>query len=248
VPPDHFVLFSSVSSVLGAPGQANYAAANAFLDALAEHRRSNGLAGCSINWGPWSDIGMASRLAAREQSWFGELGITPLAPRTALQALDAIVASASTAVSVIDCDWTAAVSRLGAGLTSELGNGTRQKGTAEGRFGGVKARLAEAGAEQRAVLLLRECRTAVEELLKTNISDDDLHCTLVDLGLDSMAALRLRYGFHEELGVDIPLTHLLGELSLVALADRLDAAWRIGTEPVPDSRGRVAETLTEVEL
>lgn len=248
VPLDYFVLFSSVSSVFGAPGQTNYAAANAFLDALAEHRRSNGLAGCSINWGPWSDIGMASRLAAREQSWFGELGIAPLAPRTALRALDAIIASASTAVSVIDCDWTAAVSRLGPGLFSELGDGTRQKGTVEGRFGGVKARLAEADAEQRAELLLRECRTAVEEILKTNINDDDLHCTLVDLGLDSMAALRLRYGFHEELGVDIPLTHLLGELSLVALADRLGAAWRIGTEPVPDSRGRVAAALTEVAL
>jgi myxalamid-type polyketide synthase MxaB len=249
---DFFVLFSSASSIFGAPGQVNYAAANAFLDSLAEIRRADGLAGCSINWGPWSDVGMASRLDAPKQSWFGELGITPLAPQKALQALDAIIANASTSMTVIDCDWTKAVSRIEAGLTSELATGMAGKNVAEIRAGALRTRLAEATAEQRAGLLLNECRRAVEEISKARLSDEDLHCTLIELGIDSLAALRLRYGLHEELGVDIPLTHLLGELSILALVDRIGEKWRVGADQdrssPPSQKRAVTGMLTEIEL
>jgi acyl carrier protein len=251
-PLEFFVLFSSASSVFGAPGQVNYAAANAFLDRLAEYRRSNGLAGCSINWGPWSDVGMSMRLDAPKKSWFGDLGIAPIAPPKALEALDAIIASASISMTVIDCDWTKAVSRIGAGFTSELVNGIPQQSGAETRFSTLRTRLAEATAEQRAELLLTECKRAVEEILKEKIGDDSLHSTLIDLGIDSLAALRLRYGLHEGLGVDIPLTHLLGELTIAALADRIGEKWSV--EPRldharPHSAGRAAAgMLTEIEL
>ena len=71
---DFFVRFSSAAAMLGSPGQGNYAAANAFLDALAHQRRAAGLPATSINWGPWSGSGMAARLDHRDQARLTEAG------------------------------------------------------------------------------------------------------------------------------------------------------------------------------
>ena len=75
---DCFVLFSAAATIIGSPGQANYAAANAFMDALAHYRKSNGLPALSINWGAWADAGMATRLAAKDAKRFEARGLRPI--------------------------------------------------------------------------------------------------------------------------------------------------------------------------
>ena len=95
---DFFVCFSSAASLIGSPGQANYAAANAFVDALMQHRRSIGLPGLSINWSAWAGDGMAAASAER----MAAMGITLINPRDGLETLGRVMQSELAQVGVFD--------------------------------------------------------------------------------------------------------------------------------------------------
>jgi acyl transferase domain-containing protein/acyl-CoA synthetase (AMP-forming)/AMP-acid ligase II/pimeloyl-ACP methyl ester carboxylesterase/acyl carrier protein len=90
---DFFILFSSVASFIGSPGQANYAAANAFLDALAAYRNAHRLPALSINWGPWDTAGMASRLDDRSRARMTLRGIDTIAPEIGVKILSYLLNS-----------------------------------------------------------------------------------------------------------------------------------------------------------
>ena len=120
---DHFVCFSSLVSLLGSLGQSNYAAANAFLDALSHHRRRLGLAALSLNWGPWGEVGMASQLDARIQQRLAEQGLSPIPTETGLQLMADMMQQSKAQVGVIPVDWatfTAAASGQANGSASPL--------------------------------------------------------------------------------------------------------------------------------
>ena len=104
-PLDFFVLFSSVASLLGSAGQANYAAANAFLDALAHRRRAEGLRGLAVNWGPWAEVGMAARLGDADRRRLARSGLSPMPADRALDALGRALAANVAQAAILEMDW-----------------------------------------------------------------------------------------------------------------------------------------------
>ncbi|WP_143076814.1 type I polyketide synthase, partial [Streptomyces sp. MUSC 14] len=157
-----FILFSSFAGTVGSAGQANYAAANALLDALAERRRSEGLPATSIAWGPWAGGGMAADADAEGRQLRGGVGL--LDPDRALDALAACVADASAVAFVADVDW----SRFGPAFTavrpspllSEVYRAPAgSEITVEAVTTGLQARLRDLAPEARRRELLTEVRT-----------------------------------------------------------------------------------------
>ncbi|MEM7125068.1 MAG: SDR family NAD(P)-dependent oxidoreductase [Chloroflexota bacterium] len=105
MPLDFFILFSSSASLLGNQGQANYAAANAFLDALATYRHSQGLPALSINWGPWSDIGMAAELIRGYGTQMADRGYGVITPKQGFAALNDLLVQTVPQIGLIPIDW-----------------------------------------------------------------------------------------------------------------------------------------------
>ena len=122
---DLFLCFSSISAVLGAAGRAAYTAANAFQDGLVEHRRHLGLAGNSVEWGPWRGGGIATPASLQEFERIGNFGLDP---DEAVAALDLLVADSTPVTAVAAIDWdrfrTAYEARRARPLIGEISAGS----------------------------------------------------------------------------------------------------------------------------
>ncbi|WGD44702.1 type I polyketide synthase [Streptomyces cathayae] len=204
-----FALFSSVAGTFGSAGQANYAAANCVLDALARHRRRLGLPGTSIVWGPWRQSeGMMAHLTDTDLRRMTRSGFGPLEADEGLALFDAAVAGD---------DPVVVAARLAPAVLSGGGPAARSRPPvpdAAGTGGGGGAlfgrRLAAASPGERGELLLTEVRALAASALghpegAAAIDGDDL---LADLGLDSLAAVDLRNLLATSTGLTLPPTLL----------------------------------------
>jgi pimaricinolide synthase PimS1 len=263
-----FVLFSSAAATLGAPGQANYAAANAYLDALAHERRRQGLPATSIGWGPWEGAGMEGGLREADRARVRRAGALALSPRRGLELLDLARLGPDPAPVAIRFDRAAlrAQAEIGAlpPLLAEVAGATiAPRGEA-----GVLARLLEGVAEeQREATVLDFVRGEVAAVLGLPAGAEvEPGRAFRDLGFDSLAAVELRNRLVRASGLRLPPTvvfdhpsagamagHLLAEAGLGETADRgegaEEAAFREGLTRLPLSRLREAglyEALREL--
>ncbi|WP_189307940.1 type I polyketide synthase, partial [Streptomyces cinerochromogenes] len=201
---DAFVLFSSLAGTLGNPGQAAYAAANAVLDTLAAHRRTLGLPGTAIAWGPWAGGGMLDEAVAER---LRRAGVKPLDPGHALVALDRAVAATDALSVVADADWTGLAA--GSMLAEHSGPATVEAPTA----------LTGPDRERAALDLVRSAAAAV--LGRSGAADVEPDTAFRDLGFDSMAAVQLRNRLSAATGVALPATAVFDYSSARALAAHL---------------------------
>ena len=191
---DLFVLFSSIAGVMGNPGQANHAAANAFLDQLAAHRRSLGLAGQAIAWGAWSGLGEAEEQRERIGRQLEASGTRWISPQQGLRAFDRLVRQDSTASVVAGVDWPvfadAVESRpplIEALLAAETDSGPD---AADGQED-VLSRLRVVPAEERESLLVSFLQSELQAVLRLPSAPAPT-VGFFDLGMDSLMAVELR--------------------------------------------------------
>ncbi|MFG2557300.1 SDR family NAD(P)-dependent oxidoreductase, partial [Streptomyces sp. NPDC048581] len=224
---DAFVLFSSTAGVTGNAGQAAYAAANARLDALAQHRRALGLPATSVAWGPWAGDGMAADPVVTTH--LARLGIRPLTPDTAVDALRRVLDDDRTCVTVLDADWarfaeTTAYARHGS-LLRELTAPAQQEARATGperpAAGGGELATALHGrppAEGERLVLAHVRSTVAEVLGHSSAASVTADRPFSDLGFDSLTSVELRDRLGAATGLRLPATLVYDHPTPAALA------------------------------
>ncbi|NDJ19426.1 type I polyketide synthase [Myxacorys almedinensis] len=228
LPLDFFVLFSSAASLLGSPGQGNYAAANAFLDALAHHRRSQKLPGLSINWGAWSDIGMAATLSSRHQARLATQGLSAIAPEQGLYLLGQLLGQPLAQVGVLPVEWSVFGQQFSPGqhppLLSELLRDAHPNvAPLSAQQREFLQRLQSASEGDRQPLLKTYLQEKAAKVLGLTTSAIDTERSLHDLGLDSLMAVELTSLIRTDLQVDLPVRALIEDPSIANLAALLAA-------------------------
>ncbi|MEO6086870.1 MAG: type I polyketide synthase [Umezawaea sp.] len=220
-----FVLYSSVSGVVGAPGQANYAAANAFLDALAAHRRGLGLAATSLAWGPWAPDGdLVGGLTEIATERIATSGMPPLTPAQGVALFDA--ATAGDEALVVPVHLNPAGLR-GRGTTPPLFRGivTGRPQAAADKFAVTQRdRLRALDATEREQALLDLVLTYGAALLgHSDPAAVDPERDFLELGFDSLIAVELRNRLADVLGIPLPASVIFDNKSSAQLARWLHA-------------------------
>ncbi|MDG4794566.1 type I polyketide synthase [Micromonospora sp. WMMD1082] len=250
-----FVLFSSAAGVLGAPGQGNYAAANAYLDALAAHRRAAGLPAVSVAWGRWDlDTGMAGRLTETDRRRMRRGGLGALTPTEGLALFDAALGATEPLVVAVHTDPRALAERVAAGtvppvLRGLLGAaGRRTVDLNAGVRDDLTRRLAGATDVEAEEILLRVVREQVAAVLAYGGPDAvEPARPFAELGFDSLTAVELRNRLGTATGLQLPPTLVFDYPTAAALGAYLAAQVR-GTTPATTPALAALADLDRLEL
>jgi len=243
IPLDFFVAYSSAASLFGSAGQANYASANAFLDALAAARRAEQLPAVSINWGGWAGIGHAARIGANR--FLQRRGIGSLTPAQGAAALERALSCGHSQLGVVPVDWARffearqSVSPVFAALaesrrqsngapadddTASILHSLQRKNPQE-----VKEWLRQHVAQQVAVVLGLDSADEVSD-----------GRTFIQMGMDSLTSVELRNRLQKGLGQTLPATIAFDYPNVPAMAEYL--ATRADNRPSTDASVEVANS------
>jgi myxalamid-type polyketide synthase MxaB len=217
---DFFVLFSSGVGLVGAHGQGNYAAANAFLDALAQYRRALGLPAASIAWGPWAEVGMTARMENRARTRMNEAGLHGIPLDDGLDMFGRLLHRAPPLIAAMRIDWP----RLAATLPpapswAELAEAPAEAGR---QHAAALEQIRCTSPSDRMDALIGYLRGEVAAVLGWKSAEQvGPRQKLFDLGMDSLTPVELRHRLETGLGCSLSLTVAFDYPSVEALAEYL---------------------------
>ncbi|MEU6237319.1 type I polyketide synthase, partial [Kitasatospora sp. NPDC047058] len=232
---DAFVLFSSAAATFGGAGQANYSAANAFLDALADNRRSRGLPALSVAWGPWAGEGVSGGSEAARQRLRRNRWEVLMDPAMAVKALGTAVGGPDTVLTVMDLDWPAFAAAPGQAqildvpFLRDLPDALQLKAAQRTETGGARAaegelagRLTGLSRAEQDRLLVDTIREEAAAVLNYASSDEvEAGRAFSELGFDSLTSVELRNRIATATGLRLPATLMFDYPTPQVLAEHL---------------------------
>jgi NADPH:quinone reductase-like Zn-dependent oxidoreductase/acyl carrier protein/short-subunit dehydrogenase len=243
LPLDCFVMFSSIASILGSHGQANYSAANAYLDALAHFRHRAGLPALTVNWGQIADAGTVARRPELGR-YLDSIGVRGMSSTDALARLAVLMVSPEAEVGVMDVDWD----RLSLTSSKFKQLPMIRDLVSAGKAGGTRKRAASEWRKGILNLDEEEQLAAVSELVCGQLAatlglppgEIDPARPLAQSGMDSLMAVELKARIESQSGVELPMNLFGADLTARSLSERFLAHLRkpaaeslVGADPAP---------------
>ncbi|MEG4811617.1 type I polyketide synthase [Microcoleus sp. F8-D3] len=230
---DFFVCFSSMTSVLGALGQGNYAAANTFIDALCHHRQALRLPATSINWGPWATSGMATRLDANLQNRWEAIGFGMIPPNQGMYLFGNLLADQISQVGVMPINWLKYP--VDSTFLTEFRKTADQKKEQEKTSVSLLETIKAAEKDRHYALLVAHVQSQVSKVLGYQ-KERAFSVTegFFDLGMSSLTSVELRNNLQNSLGCRLPATLTFDYPTVKKLVDYLMTEFLEETEKDDD--------------
>ncbi len=220
----HFMLFSSVSGVLGNSAQANYAAANVFLDRLAQYRRAQGLPAISVAWGGWvQESNLFEQLSEADKARLLRLGLLPVSPKEGLELFDASCVSGEPLLIPVPMQHAALRERAQSGMLPAIFRGVVRVEAGGGEAGdSLRSQLEAVTGEERGAIALAFVRSHVAVVLGYGSAEEvEPDRNLQEMGFDSLGAVELRNRLSASSGLPVPVMALTDNPSAAGIARHL---------------------------
>ena len=219
---DFFVVYSSATTFVGNPGQANYVAANSFLESLVAYRRAQGLPGQYAAWGAISDVGYLARNEETKKALQSRLGGNALSSDQALKVLEKIILSKKLGAAVIDLDWSVIQRVMPAAKSAKYDELQRQIKASDGeQYEDIQTLIANMGRADIQNLVVDLLLDEIEQILRLPREKLNIEQSVFDLGMDSLMGMELVLAIEERFGVKLPVMALTEGANIQRIAERI---------------------------
>ncbi|SAI05805.1 polyketide synthase [Bordetella ansorpii] len=249
MPLDFFVFYSSGTTLFGNPGQANYVAANGWLEAMARHRVSQGLPATCVRWGAIDDVGYLARNKKVKDALQGRMGGTALSSDLALRVLEDMLLSNTPDLGVLELDWRALARFLPSAGSPKFSWIARRASTGEADDAGspdIANMLATLDDDALHHAFIDMLKSEVGEILRVPVDKIDPQRSIYDMGLDSLMGVELIVAVENRFGIRLPVMALNESPTTARLASKLIELLRGDNTEQPDAvTSQIAQVVAQ---